>query len=185
VQIKIISNGLYTILGQRGSGKTTLAKYLIVNLHKQGVKVKVYDYLDEYRNMQNFAEIHRADLNNLDKDFDEWLKTNMKEECFLVVEEADKFFPKSVRNITGIRAEFIHRGRHYGVGGMFISRRTANLHNDVLSQSYAIISFYQFLPNDVEYLYEFMGDDAFKLSKLTEHQFLVWEKGVIVGVFKL
>lgn len=185
MNLRLKSDGIYIIIGTRGSGKTTLAKWLIDLLRKYDVKILVYDYLKEYGNLKsNNVEIHYANLHD-EKDFDKVLERILKNgNIFFVVEEADKFF--NVReNLTGNKSELIHRGRHYGIGGLFITRRIANLNKDVVSQADLIFSFYQFLPNDIEYLREFIGDYVYQLTKLKEHEFMIWNRLTLEGAYKL
>jgi hypothetical protein len=77
----------------------------------------------------------------------------------LVVDEADGFFPNR-KNLLHAQKTLIHLGRHYGLGVIFITRRLANLHTDVISQTSKIFSFRLFSGADANYL------EAMQLSEI-------------------
>jgi hypothetical protein len=68
-------------------------------------------------------------------------KARQPSAMLLVLEEADEFAPKIVRRDEGLSRQvgafstLVRRGRSRGLGVLFITQRTAALHNDVLEQA--------------------------------------------------
>lgn len=89
----------------------------------------------------------------------------------LVMEEAYRAGdPRLVQEYS----EAINQGRHWGLSIIAVSTRAAKIPTDFKAQVSKIIAFGQNLPNDVEYLSEFMGDAAERLRTLPRFHYLEW-----------
>lgn len=66
----------------------------------------------------------------------------------------------------------VRRGEKRGIGLIYDTQRTADVHKTPISQSKHIIIFRQFLPNDVNYLYQFVGEAAYVSRDLLPYHFL-------------
>lgn len=170
------SNQLIAIFGTRGSGKTTLAKYI-----SSGFKnAFAYDSMGEYSHLPrvSVARPFPAHFNAFCK------KALEVQNLFLVVDEADRVVPQNegnalVKNFPSIY-DLIHVGRHRNVGGVFISRRAANMHKDLLSQCDYVYCFRQFLPNDIDYLRGVIGNEAAdRMQSLAPYHFIEFHEGVV------
>jgi hypothetical protein len=85
-----------------------------------------------------------------------------------IVEEADTFASKM--KITPNFRKCINWGRMEGLGVVCTSPRLANLHNDCIAQSNHIFIFRTQLPNDLQWLSEFIPIECVRqLPKLKKY----------------
>ncbi len=190
--MQIKTNQRVFITGKTQSGKTNFAKYLI----RQLKNYIIYDIKHEYsgfgivvRNKKEFLQALSRGYSqiviqpeNLNKDFfNEICKiifTKMTNMIF-VVDEVHKFCTKN--NIPYYLNAIVTVGASLKIGFIGISQRCANVHNDIIASSEYIISFYQFLDNDINKLKEFLGADAEKLKTIDYFYFLsfsIFEKKI-------
>lgn len=96
----------------------------------------------------------------------------------LLVEEADTFASKM--RITPNFRRCINWGRMEGLGVISITPRAANLHNDCIAQANHVMIFRTQLPNDLQWLKQFIPPEAIvQLPTLKQHpngntDFLYW-----------
>jgi transposase len=88
----------------------------------------------------------------------------------IVIEEIERYattyyMPFSLKRI-------IDTGRHRGLGLICTTRRVKRLNNDIPANSDHVIVFRQHLLNDVQYLADWIGDEAYRLPTLPEFWFL-------------
>lgn len=69
--------------------------------------------------------------------------------------------------------QIVDIGRHRGIGLFCTARRTKRTNPDILFNSDHIVGFHQRRPEDIEYLVDYIGENAFKLGTLPEFHF-VW-----------
>ena len=113
-------------------------------------------------------------VNNPDE-IDELLETAFeKGNLVLVMDEADMYFTQTSGPLRDIKYRILHLGRHRNLLRIFVARRAADLHKDVYSQAYHIVTFRQFYPRDVDRLKEFMGEDAEKVTQLEDYHYLIY-----------
>ena len=93
----------------------------------------------------------------------------------LVIEEADRM-PDPQDSFE--YQEIIVRGRHAGVSIMALGLYPYLLPPMLRRQATAIYSFRQHEPQDIDWLRKVMGDDAYKLPDLADHEYLEWRPGV-------
>ena len=178
----IKSNEVGTIAGKRGMGKSTIAR-MIGKLFK---KLIVYDPMFEYgmlgtrvRNLDDIGQLDKvvySPMNNtleeLEK-FCDWVWIHRKN-VMVILDEIDEhakgnFLPPKFGRLCRL-------GRHKGLGVVGITRRIANLNKTLPALSHHIISFRQNLPNDIEYLAEFIGKQpASKIMELEKYQYIWYE----------
>lgn len=179
---------IMVIAGMRGSGKTTLAKY-IINQLKNFVKIVIFDVNGEYGDLndQNVRIVipFRYDETEIEEFLDKLMRKalELNEWIVAVIEESDLYF-NVFKPLTDNRARFVHRGRHFLTGGIFLTRRLASLHKDVVAQASTLISFKQILPNDVNYLQQFV-EKAEMVMRIPEHSFITWRNGKFLGVYEV
>ena len=138
--------------GKKGSGKTNLTKTIVKWLLTQGCPVVIIDPLLEYREFESQgATIKYIQYGNVAQ-FNTYIKELFnKFKGFLVIDEADGFFPNKTNLMTPSRT-LIHLGRHYGIGSMYVTRRLSNLHTDVISQTGKLFLFRLYAGADAQYL---------------------------------
>jgi DNA helicase HerA-like ATPase len=129
-------------------------------------RLKIFDINGEYTEFGDSAHTPDSIM-----DFDLFCKEVWRMgNIFLGVDEADMVLP-SKQKIEGYPYKIIHLGRHRNIGGIFITRRLANLSKDVFGLSDHIFIFRHFSPNDILYLKEFIGDKADKVRELKDWHF--------------
>jgi len=179
------------ILGQRGSGKSYLAKSLIGKSNRY----VIYDVLGEYsesgivcESLYEFKEVFlRLYLDrfrivyqplNPSGDFDKIC--DLLFECgdlTFLVEEIDTFC--SSQEISDNFANIIQRGRHKEISLIGVSQRPYGIHRLITSQAKEVYSFIHREPRDIDYLKSFIGDEAEKIKDLKQYEFLKWDNGKI------
>lgn len=89
----------------------------------------------------------------------------------LVIDEADLY--ASGRNISAGLRNGISRGRHWNLSIIYASRRPAEVHTLLPSQTERFIIFRTREPSDIRYLRSFIGEDAAsKLPDLEKYQYI-------------
>ena len=155
LQSPIKQTDISLIVGRRGSGKSNLTKVLVKSMLASKVfEVKIIDPLKEFGEF-NAEGIQRSQYIDYgeQKQCEDYIKQLRKENWkgMLIIDEADGFFPNRI-NLLPLQKKLIHIGRHWGIGVIFVTRRLANLHTDIVSQAHKIMSFRLFAGADANYL---------------------------------
>jgi len=166
--MRIRSDEVLVVVGMQGQGKTTWVKWLLTQL-----KNKEFFIVDVNGEYTEFPGDH---IVNDPGEIEDLLETAYeKGSLVLVMDEADMYFNQISTPLKGIYYRVLHLGRHRNLLRVFVARRAADLHKDVYSQAYHIVTFRQFYPRDVDRLREFMGDDAQKVTELKDYHYLVYD----------
>lgn len=143
---------IITVCGRRGSGKSNLSKTLILTLINMGCPVLIIDPLQEHREFTKYGALNKYIPYGDQQAFNDFLGQIIgKWKGIIVIDEADGYFPNK-KNLFPNQKTLIHLGRHYGLGMLFVTRRLANLHTDVISQTSKLFSFRLFAGADANYL---------------------------------
>jgi DNA helicase HerA-like ATPase len=162
--LKIKTDQLITICGKRGAGKTELAKKILHSISPH--RIEIFDINGEYNEAGFKAYIPDTPL-----DFEAWCgRVYSAGNKFVGVDEADMVFPEKGK-LEGYSYKIIHLGRHRNIGGVFLTRRLARLNKDVFSQSDHVFIYKLFIPNDIDYLEEFIGEKAENVRYLKPYWF--------------
>ena len=163
--ISLRTDQIAVIAGQRGVGKTCLAKKLISGLQR----VVIYDPVGEYD--PRFSYVPGGDSVEEFEAFMKkvWIMGNV----FVVVDEAERFLRNNGR-ILPYTYKVINTGRHRNIGMLLITRRLAELHKTPFGLSTMVILFRLFLPNDIKYISEFLPN-AGKVRTLPDYQYEVFK----------
>lgn len=163
--IQLRTDQICTIAGQRGVGKTYLAKQLISGLQR----VIIYDPVGEYD--PRFAYVPNGDSV---EEFEEFMRKcwNMGN-VFIVIDEAERFLRNNGR-ILPYTYKVINTGRHRNIGMMCVTRRLAELHKTAFGLSAMVILFRLFLPNDIKYIGEFLVN-AEAVRTLPDYKYKVFK----------
>jgi len=171
MEIELGPTDVSFVAGQRGTGKSVLADYLLRQYVNEGHKGFVYDTVRDH------PDFKRVTPNNPSlEDFEEWARKLYKQGNIIVlIEEIDMICSSSL-----IGPEFkklVSLGRHQNIGLILTARRIADVHKLPPSQAHHFFLFRMHLPNDVAYLRKFIGDDADQLSTLEDYHFMHWHQG--------
>lgn len=163
---------IITVAGQRGTGKSEFAKKYISDLT---IPFIVFDpnaefvtqfpsntYVPKTEGVEEFSKFCASI----------WKRGNM----IIVIDECEEFLQER-RPLPPYAAQIVRRGRHRGIGVIAITRRPAELSKTVISLSNYVILYRFFLPNDIKYLSEFIGNTAEKLPTLPDYHFMVYSRG--------
>lgn len=183
------SNDRITVLGQTGTGKSNFVKYLFFSFEK----VIVYDYMHEWD--ERFGTIVRSlpaldsalskghakvilqtpiaytDEKDLNELFDYIFYNHYN--CMIICEEIDAYakthkLPQGFSNVLRL-------GRKKGQGLIMVSRRIAEINLSCLANSQWIISFMQFMDQDLKRLASVMGNTIWELPKLDPYWFVIYD----------
>lgn len=178
-----MNNIVTSVVGQKGSGKSTLVKEMIEDYPR----VVVFDTMGEYKNsIEGFDNALREISRVRNKRRFKIALRIVEDEnalralaivyddlprSLVVVEETSFYCSPSYLPIEIKR--FVRYGRHREISQIYVSRRPAEIHRDLTAQSDLIVSFRQHEPADIEYLRRVMGPAAMNLPNLPKYHCLV------------
>lgn len=158
------------IAGRRHTGKTTLLRYILKNLSRWVivdilrqysdlgiVKNEVSDVLDLL--LAGGNRVVYQPVSNLKENFQELCRRILTEvgNITIAIEEADRIANKW-RPLDPSVYDLVHLGANANVGYIAITRRTANLQSDFISQSIHYFIFRMVWDRDLEALRDSLGD---------------------------
>lgn len=143
------------IAGKSGSGKTVLMRSLIKGnepIYTELIRnkyhvTKVFIKIDPL-NQFGGQYVRYGDRVTYDKILLGMFKTAPE---FIVTDEADQFFPNRV-SLSNVENDFIQIGRPSKLGGMFITRRLAELNTNLVSNANKLFLFRMWSSADIKYL---------------------------------
>jgi hypothetical protein len=175
-EMPIESTDINIIIGKRRSGKTTLLKAIMASTEPafRQKTAQVLGQPKEFIKIDPLMEFGGQYIRYGDTiKYNEVLKLMFKNKNeFIVTDEADGFF-KNRQNLSTVQNEFINIGRHWGLGGLFITRRLAKLHTDLVSNANKLFIFKLWTKADLDYLRGAdLGDFVPIVTSLDKYQFL-------------
>lgn len=201
-----------TIMGKRGSGKTTLARKIQRCFPRLVIIDRVGDYKNEsgknvwhVQTMEGFGKAIKATLSesafkiivqfpvesdNHDELFNQVLYVCYKRDDYCELQSSLCIVIDEVHNFA--RHNFIPRyfrevlltGRHQNLGVIACSQRPANVHKDILANSHHIFCANLNEANDINYLKGAIGSVAERLRELPQFHFLHCQDGQAPKVIK-
>lgn len=188
--IKFKSSDVITIWGQRGSGKTVMGKYVLLNWKKW----LIYDAVGEFSQKPEkygkvVYDLSEIDLENDKKIIFNPLNTPNDEQTHDEVAKfvwehfqnslfvTDEIHEYQYRKLTKYFKKIITQGRHFNIGVMGISQRYANVNPTITTQSQHLFVFRMF-GRDEEVTKQFFGkklDERF--TNMPEHHFVYYNTG--------
>ena len=168
---------IFCILGKRGSGKSEIAKHFLRQMDKAEYPILIMDVNDEYsRNEFENAVIFKTKtldeyFNGYEKKLSSFIDSNNS--GMIVFEDADVLISQSKLPMSIY--DLIIRGRHKNMGCMFLFRRANNIHKQLLYNSHHIFIPKITLPNDVDYLSEYIPGTEEIVPHLEKYQFFAYE----------
>lgn len=178
-------NWVLSIFGQKGSGKTFLAK----EIAEQEDRVIVIDALGQFDNMdpimgrenciralQKAEKQKRFSLSFWNSETEVTLELLelifLMQKITLIVDEtslwvSSSFLPTEFNDL-------IMYGRHQAINQVYMSRRPAEINRALTSQSDVIVAFKQHEKRDIDYLKSFMGDMADSARVLPKYKIVAY-----------
>jgi len=181
---KLYNTDVISIFGQRGSGKTIMAKYLL----SKYPKYFIYDSLGEY---SKFGRVV-FDLDDIDREQDEKIVfnpiyTDNNQETHDKVSQyiwdylphylfvTDEMHIYQNKNLSKNFMKMITQGRHHGNALMSITQRFANVNQTITTQSNKLFVFNLF-GRDIETARGYFGKEiSEKIKKLKKYSYLYWD----------
>jgi len=189
-------NTIYTIIGHKGFGKTTLTEILTLMNNKPAIMVdpcgqfisehkrrKIFHSFGEFRawiyNRKNLNIFYEGKLELVvrepnDEEFDEICLISRKiGKHTLVVDEADLYAPPSITKNKPFY-KLVNMGRHSEVDIITTSRRPARISRDITSQTDVVFFARVLEPNDKDYIKKYIGEQHIKTAEtLKKYSFLM------------
>lgn len=178
-------NWIASIFGQKGSGKSFLAKEIAAMERR----VIVIDNLGEYDSLRvitGYEESIKA-LIEVEKmpEFKLALRTPSTEldlelidlvfrmsHLTLIVEETSRYV--SPASLALPMEQLVRFGRHRAINQVYLARRPSEIHRDLTAQSDTITTFVQHELRDLAYLRSFMGEMAYGVESLPQYQCITY-----------
>lgn len=178
-------NDSIVILGRRGSGKTSIAKFLIKILSDPEYNFR-FTILDIVGNLQEFEGapnvqyylIDPNDRDGVDMVVDMALKEGNQ---MVVLDEADRFRHYDTSKLS----ELVNIGRNFNVGYMTTARRTANIPKDYIVNSNWVVIFKHTWPEDIDRIIEWLNVDEGMIRALRPFEFILVHDTEVIGKYKL
>lgn len=103
----------------------------------------------------------------------------------LVIEEAERYATKF--HSPPALKWIVDTGRHRGIGLTVTCRRPVRLHTDIPSNADYIFMFHQHMTVDIDYLAEWVGEEAYMLRDIEQYGFLIYSdiEGRVIGKYKI
>lgn len=175
MEIKVTD--IFCILGKRGSGKSEIAKHFLRQMDQNEYPLLVMDVNDEY----SYEEFENGDifktktLNDYFQSYGSKLQKfiDSNNSGMIVFEDADVLISQS--KLPMDIYDLIIRGRHKNMGCMFLFRRANNIHKQLLYNSHHIFIPKITLPNDIQYLSQYIPGTEEIVPHLERYQFFQYE----------
>ena len=177
------------ILGKRGSGKSYLAKKMVL----QHSRYLIYDTLGEYTDgvvIQSLAElsgfwekVYRKKFRIIYQPLDPELEFDaicelvwQCENMTFLVEEVDRYARPLAMSLPF--KEIIQRGRHHDITFIGVTQRPHGVDKLITSQAKAMYIFNTTEPRDIKYFQEVVGDGVIeKFAELKQYEYVKWQDG--------
>lgn len=187
--MKIKSNERIFICGRTRTGKTYFARKLIAKFKKFIVYDPDLEYFDLGKivtSLQDFKEAIKKHSKVIYQprsyqqeefiDLCTFIFNNLSNLVFVVDEVAD-LAPNNA--IPSAYSMIMRRGAKRGIGSIALTQRVALVDKTIIAQADHLISFQQFLDNDINKLIENIGAGAEKVRYLEKYHYLYFHDGKI------
>ena len=178
-------NTIVTVLGMKGSGKTTLVKEMVSDWDR----VVIVDANGEYEDgtiawgleesvnaLQRYENAQRFTLSLRLERKEDSLKilrlTYLLSDVLVVIDEASLY--SSAAFMPDEIGRLVRFGRHKQISLFFVARRASEIPRDITANSDIVVSFRQQEPRDKEYLMSLFGEKAEKVDRLPQYQVMVF-----------
>lgn len=176
VKMKIKISDTTIILGKKGSGKTTLIRYLITEL-RTSYPITIIDVIGNFTGFQNKKNIRYYLVNpNNSKEIEQLANRIFYKGNTLVVFDEFDTYPYSSMHKDAMYNLF-QLGRNRNIGFILSARRTANISKDIIANAnHTFIGNTGYLP-DIERLQTYYQFSMSDYRSLKTYQFLYIYEG--------
>lgn len=168
------------VLGKKGSGKTTLIKWIVEELRKS-YHIEIWDVLGNFAQFKGKKNISYYLVNPNNSAEIEKLATEVfqRGNTLLIIDEFD-VFPYNTLKKNALYNLF-QLGRNRNIGFLLSARRTANISKDIIANcSHAFIGATGYLP-DIERLETYYTFTMTDYQSLRPYQFLYLNDGQAIS----
>jgi len=169
------------IVGQTGTGKSNAFIYILNSFFANGYEVLIYDSEDEYSNVKMPKYVPKDNLSL--EEFDKVCRAVWRKGNIIFGIEAIDYLTNPKKPLSFYFKKLVGMGRKRGIGLVFTTRRIADVNKYVCSQVHKWLIYRQYLPNDIAYLKQFVGEIAEKTANLPNYYFIYYSNGE-ANVFK-
>lgn len=171
MSMKIKISDTIVILGKKGSGKTTLIKFLVETLMKN-YKITILDVLGNFSYLCGKKNINYYLINPNDtKQIEQIANKIFSEGNQLVIFDEFDTYPYNSMHKDAMYNLF-QLGRNRNIGFLLSARRTANISKDIIANAtHVFIGATGYLP-DIERLQTYYTFDMKDYHSLKQYQFL-------------
>lgn len=187
-----IQNKIFSVIGKRGYGKTTLTDKLMISLNKPTIICDPrFQYNSDQKRRIHFKSVSSLNswlvkhydafkyfkfelvVNVFPDTFEEFLElVNKMKKITLVIDEVDMFADARLKRDSELY-KLIHYGRHHEIDIITTSRRPANIPRDLTSQTDEFYFSRLTEPNDKKYIKDLYGNSYVDIVKsLPKFEFL-------------
>jgi ABC-type dipeptide/oligopeptide/nickel transport system ATPase component len=190
------TNEIITVIGKKGSGKTTLTEMIVLMLDKPAIIAdprrqypsdtrrrilfenpkQLLLFLSKTENFKTFYK-YKLELicNCSEEDFDELagIVLQMRDVTF-IIDEVDMFFAPNASRKTPLY-KICNYGRHNQINIITTARRPADISRSLTSQTDKFYISHVKEQRDLEYLMNISGELADKVTKLEAYQFVYYD----------
>jgi hypothetical protein len=182
-------NLIVTLLGRKGSGKTTLAKDIIPEFPR----VVILDTNGEYASVATvtFSTLEPALAYLVQRSKDDapfvmaytpdstpqdgldFLRVVFEVPRILVLVDEAHMYCKA-NQLPDEISKLVRLGRHREISQLYIAQRPASLPRDITAQSDVVASFQQHEGRDIEYMAKLFGQEAEGLKTLARYRVVIY-----------
>lgn len=167
-----LTNKRFCIFGLQGSGKTTLAKYILRQFGDSGW---VIDVLDEYAGFNRYVMQDRDITGRDELNAAIQFIISKYNPRLLVIDEANRYCPPK-RPLPEMVSHLNDFHRHMGLAIGFISRRPTQLHTDLVELAHYLFIFRLVGKNDQVYLDNLYPGLSEAVLNLPQHSFVFFNR---------
>lgn len=179
-------NLIVTVLGRKGSGKTTLAR----KISHEYERVIAFDWVGEFGTEDRFELVaglregadalvkasgrkrYRVSIRGLTREetYRLFAVASKLKRALLIVDEASNYC--SAAFLPDEIATLVRYGRHNELSQLYIARRPSEVNRELTAQSDLVVTFQQQEPRDLEYLRALMGKVGDRARELGRYQII-------------
>ena len=152
-----LKNSIITIVGKKGTGKTSHVKEILINGKYD--QIFVLDYLYEFRNYATISQVEHdgADIKRFCRDI-VWEKCDTRLKSIVVFDELHLY------GRNNFHIDFLYRcGRHANLDSLATAQRFKDVHPLVRSQSNKFHLFQITEPLDLDYLSKYVNSNIVEI----------------------
>ena len=185
-----LNDNVSLVIARRGWGKSTLIKNLLSSVDR----FIIYDLEDEYKASEynstpvyNFTDLRYCIEHDEPRiifkpknayigsfEFFSCMIFLLARDYIIIIEEINRLMRSCLR--LKYASDLVDRGRKRGIGLIGVCRRPFGIDKTYLSQCKNIILGFIFMPEDIQYIRAFTGDDVIaEMNELRQYEFIVYD----------